>query len=379
MVKKVAVQYDELERIAKQVAQFAEKVNELAQKLRRQQHTLEGGGWIGRGSQSFYNEMNDVCYPAFDNLADALEKTAQGFSQSIDILKDAEQRGAVLFKGAVEPALRGANYLGFIGKLFSAVNKAFPQIVKTITGKLLEVGKSILPKLFGGGGGGGSGLFSKIAKKIPIVSIVFGIGSGLYEHFTSPPEQRTWQNFIAQVGSGTAQGLINSTPIGWIDLGTQLIGGGAQIIAERLGASPETVDNIRDLTDMVSFDNLFDKGFSAIVESPSAAFGFGGQAYQGVTQWMNLPEDQRTAKNLAVQTISSLIQPNQAVFVNVAEYVAEYQAKFNNQNPQPAIDQARRDATNFHNMMDTKIDQGVSTGIDTVSNFFSGAMQRFGL
>lgn len=382
MVRKVAIQYDKAEDIEKQLAEWAEKVEDLIQKLRRQQSTLQAGGWRGRGSDAFYEEMDNLCFPALVKLTDALEETSKGVRKSIDIFKEAEQRGSKLFKGGVEPVLRGPNYFGFISKLFSAFNKGFPNLVKKITNKLVELGKSILPKLFSGGGGGGTGILGKlgkIAQKIPLVSIVFGIGGGLYEHFTSPPEQRTWKNFFTQVGSGALQGVVNSTPIGWIDLGTQLLGGGAQIIAERLGASPETVDNIRDLTDMVSFDNLFDKSVSAVIESPSSLFGIGGRAYEGVNQWMNLPEDQRTTKNLAVQTISSFLQPNQAVYINTMEYIAEYQAKFNNQDPQAAIDQARREATNFHNMMDTKIDQVVSNAVDTVSDMFSGAMQRFGL
>lgn len=380
----IKIQYDQAEAIQKWFADRAEHITELTQRLRGQAEVLRDGGWLGEAADSFYDELDHLCVPALTKLNAALDATSGGFRRAIDIFREAEQNGANRFKGGgvdggaggnggggAGTDLKGPNYMGFLGKIFTGLKMAFPTQITAIVDKL----KTYLPKFLQGGGGGG-GMLGKIAKKIPFVPI----GLGIYEHFSLPAEQRTWQGLVGQIASGAAQTAINLTPVGWIDVGTQVLGGAIQIGGEFFGASPEFVDKVRDITDAVSFDNILDKAFTTVAENPTLLLGDRmSRGIDGVQAWMDLPEDQRTAKNLAVQTISSLLQPNAAIATSGAEYVAEYVAKFNNQDPQAAIAQARNDAQNLLQTQDRMVDSAVENGINTVTNFFSGAMQRFGL
>jgi WXG100 family type VII secretion target len=382
----VKIQYEQAEDIEKQFATLSEHVSDLSQRLTSQMGVLQDGGWVGRGADNFYTEMEAQCLPALRKLTDALNASSEGFRRAIDMFREAEQNGANRFKGGIDgaggtngggagtnPELKGANYVGFLGKVFAGIKKAFPDQIT----KLVDKVKSFFPKIFKAStAGGGGGLLGKIAKKIPFIPI----GLGIYEHFSQPAEQRTWQGLVGQVASGIGQTVINLTPVGWVDIGVQVIGGGVQIGAELFGASPEFVNKVRHITDAVSFDNILDKTFTTMAENPSLILGDKfASAVDGVQSWMALPEDQRTAKNFAVQTISSLLQPNAAMSVSGAEYLAEYQAKYNNQDPQAAINQARTETQAALNTQDKAVDQVVENGINTITDFFSGAMQRFGL
>ncbi len=400
-MKKVQIKYDELEDIARRAESSAQHVEGLTRRLVAQLEALRGEGWAGRGSEAFYREMDGLMLPAMHKLARALEALGGGLRRAGDVFREAEQNAANLFKGGGisggsgrlgggigtgsgsvggGSSPRGANYTGFLGKVFAGIKKAFPDQIDGLTSKIVDRAKSLLPKLFSGGGGG-SGMLGKVAKKIPFIPI----GMGIYEHFSQPAEQRTWQGLVGQIGSGVAQTLVNLTPVGWVDIGTQVIGGAVQIGGEVYGGitgrdTSGFVDTVRDITDAVSFDNLFDKAFTTVAENPSLVVGqtFSSMV-DGVQQWNTLPEGERTARNFAVQTISALLQPNQAMTVASAEYVAEYQAKLNNQDPQAAIANARRDTQAMLDLSDRATDQVVSDGIQQVSNFFSGAFQRLGL
>lgn len=71
----------------------------MAAKLRSQVDVLQGGGWIGRGSDAFYNEMGDSVLPAVQKLQDALESAAKTLRQAADRLKSAEQEASARFRG----------------------------------------------------------------------------------------------------------------------------------------------------------------------------------------------------------------------------------------------------------------------------------------
>lgn len=99
MSNKIQAKYDELDQISSRLSDGSSRVSDMAAKLRSQVDVLQGGGWIGRGSDAFYNEMGDSVLPAVQKLQDALESAAKTLRQAADRLKSAEQEASARFRG----------------------------------------------------------------------------------------------------------------------------------------------------------------------------------------------------------------------------------------------------------------------------------------
>ncbi len=98
MANKIQAKYDELDQLSGRLAEGASRVSDMAGKLRSQLDVLQGGGWIGRGSDAFYNEMGDSILPAVQKLEDALESASKTLRQAADRLKSAEQEASARFR-----------------------------------------------------------------------------------------------------------------------------------------------------------------------------------------------------------------------------------------------------------------------------------------
>jgi len=98
MANKIQAKYDELDQMSGRLSDGASRVSAMAAKLRSQVDVLQGGGWIGRGSDAFYNEMGDSVLPAVQKLEDALESASKTLRQAADRLKSAEQEASARFR-----------------------------------------------------------------------------------------------------------------------------------------------------------------------------------------------------------------------------------------------------------------------------------------
>jgi WXG100 family type VII secretion target len=94
---KIQADYDELANVANQFAQEAAGVEQLKAKIMSLVGELEGGGWIGRGAQSFYSEMYDLVEPSLSRLVDALESAAEVTKRVSQIIQNAEQEASTMF------------------------------------------------------------------------------------------------------------------------------------------------------------------------------------------------------------------------------------------------------------------------------------------
>jgi len=94
---KIQADYDSLESIANQFSQQASQVEQLSHKIDSLVGSLEGGGWIGRGAQAFYNEMRDEVIPGVERLCQALEDGSSAIKQIANIISQAEQEAGSLF------------------------------------------------------------------------------------------------------------------------------------------------------------------------------------------------------------------------------------------------------------------------------------------
>ena len=95
--RKIQADYDELANIANQFNQEAQATEQLTNKITSLVDELEGGGWIGRGAQSFFSEMHDLVLPGMDRLTSALENASSAIQQISNVLSQAEQDASSLF------------------------------------------------------------------------------------------------------------------------------------------------------------------------------------------------------------------------------------------------------------------------------------------
>jgi WXG100 family type VII secretion target len=95
----IQAEYEMLESIAARFVRLATANGDLFHRLQRNVQTLEQGDWQGKGSATFFREMNGEIYPALERLIDALQQ-AQGVTLEIkQTLQEAEAEAAALFQG----------------------------------------------------------------------------------------------------------------------------------------------------------------------------------------------------------------------------------------------------------------------------------------
>src|SRR5690242_16439193 len=97
MADKVQADYEQLEQVSSQFANQSQVVQELMQKVRSSMQQLEDGGWIGRGADSFFSEMQSVLFPAIQRLESSLNDAASTTKQIAQHMQQAEQDAQSLF------------------------------------------------------------------------------------------------------------------------------------------------------------------------------------------------------------------------------------------------------------------------------------------
>lgn len=81
-------------------SQHADSTRQLLNSLTRQLDQLAAGGWLGRGAQQFYAEMQEVVLPALERMAAALEEVRRCTQRIAQDFQKAEQEAGALFMGA---------------------------------------------------------------------------------------------------------------------------------------------------------------------------------------------------------------------------------------------------------------------------------------
>ena len=106
MAEVIRVDYEALAKVASQFQNEAEAIEQILQMIRGSMTPLQNGGWIGQGSDAFFNEMESEIIPAVNRLADALTQ-ANGVSRQIaDVMQSAEEEAGSPFR-ASEPSGNG--------------------------------------------------------------------------------------------------------------------------------------------------------------------------------------------------------------------------------------------------------------------------------
>jgi WXG100 family type VII secretion target len=91
MAEQVQANYEALNQIENRFEQLANEVQNMAARIKTQDSALRRGGWIGRGSDAFYSEMDDLVMPAVSRLGRALEEGGQAVNRIARIFSEAEE------------------------------------------------------------------------------------------------------------------------------------------------------------------------------------------------------------------------------------------------------------------------------------------------
>ena len=97
MADKVQADYEQLDQVSSQFANQSQVIQELMQKIRSGVQQLEDGGWIGRGADAFFSEMQSVVFPAIQRLESSLNDASNTTKQIAQNMQQAEQEAQSLF------------------------------------------------------------------------------------------------------------------------------------------------------------------------------------------------------------------------------------------------------------------------------------------
>ncbi len=91
MAEEIRADYDQLDEVANRFAKQSDAAQQLKQLLKGKMDPLEGGDWIGQGSDAFFEEMNGKIMPAMDRLIDVLQDASAVAKEIIQKMKQAEE------------------------------------------------------------------------------------------------------------------------------------------------------------------------------------------------------------------------------------------------------------------------------------------------
>jgi WXG100 family type VII secretion target len=98
MSDEIRADYEQLEQIANRFASQQQAIQQMLQRVRGSMGKVENGGWIGRGSQAFFAEMNGKVLPASNRLQQAMGEANRNVKEIAQIIRTAEEEGSSVFR-----------------------------------------------------------------------------------------------------------------------------------------------------------------------------------------------------------------------------------------------------------------------------------------
>ena len=95
------VKYDEMEQVGSKFQDQSQTSQEVLDKIKSAMQPLENGGWIGRGSDAFFQEMNSEVLPALTRLVHALAEGSSASKKIAQISKQHEDEASAAFRQMV--------------------------------------------------------------------------------------------------------------------------------------------------------------------------------------------------------------------------------------------------------------------------------------
>ncbi len=96
--RKVQCNYEQMGQAADTFARESQQTQQLSQQVNQLVSNLQGGGWIGKGAQAFFQEQQELVAPAMQRLVNALEDASSAAKKISDTLQQAENEAGSLFR-----------------------------------------------------------------------------------------------------------------------------------------------------------------------------------------------------------------------------------------------------------------------------------------
>lgn len=129
----VQVQYDMVEKIAQRFHQMREEHESLFGRLRNSLSALENGGMIGKAGEKFFAEMHDEAMPSLERLQATFTTIAHTLGQVAQVMREAEEQAANLFKGGSEGAPTESRFRSIAnGSDFGEYSSEYDKITKAL-------------------------------------------------------------------------------------------------------------------------------------------------------------------------------------------------------------------------------------------------------
>jgi WXG100 family type VII secretion target len=78
-------------------------MEQLDRRLSQQVGHMQNGGWVGKGADAFYTEIDQIIHPALRRLHVALCEAQNVTLQISQVMQQAEEEAANLFQGSESP------------------------------------------------------------------------------------------------------------------------------------------------------------------------------------------------------------------------------------------------------------------------------------
>jgi WXG100 family type VII secretion target len=95
---RVEIDYEVMDNISKMFQDNHETLKAMMGNVSGLMDRLRSEGWIGRGSDAFFNEMTDEVLPALQRLCESLELADETSRKISQIMSEAEERAGSLFR-----------------------------------------------------------------------------------------------------------------------------------------------------------------------------------------------------------------------------------------------------------------------------------------
>jgi WXG100 family type VII secretion target len=98
MAERTECNYEEMQAVVKQLEAEAEAINQLFSQTKLRADALHGDGWIGRGADQFFAEMQNMVLPSMARLVAALQQASSTATQITTTYREAEDEAQGSFK-----------------------------------------------------------------------------------------------------------------------------------------------------------------------------------------------------------------------------------------------------------------------------------------
>jgi WXG100 family type VII secretion target len=95
---KIQLNYEEIFGVRDRFSRQADVINTMMQNISSKLDVLQNGGWIGRGAEAFFQEMQNDVLPGVRRLQGALAQASSELQRMSDHAREIEEAAGAIFR-----------------------------------------------------------------------------------------------------------------------------------------------------------------------------------------------------------------------------------------------------------------------------------------